>query len=535
MRCCLARSLLTYPGKTTTDGGTVLIPDLTEQMPEISADGLTWTFHLRSGIHYAPPNDSLEVTSADFVTAVERSIRINSVEEPFVPPPFGMIDGAQEFAERTASTVSGLQAPDPHTLVVHLKVAYGGLDWLADIGWAPVPASIAAGHDDDLGLFWPSTGPYMYETTPANSAGSSVTLVRNPQWSATTDSRRQANVERIQLIPVSEDLAAEWARVDRDELDFITARLDNDLASRYRSDPATTGRVRSTESEYLYRMPMNLAIPPFDDIAVRRAVIFAVDRVAARDSIIEALTANGTTQPPTILSTHMSADSLTGGLLRGYDPFAFGDGRGNLSRARTEVAKSPYDADHDGLCDAEACTGIPMPVFDLPSGEVIARSLEGIGIEVQPVAMDDANAMWVPANRTALALFDFGWGFELSGTEFSLLAKGGTDFVGDIYAVNTSLVGATPEALQGWGYSITSVPSVDDVVARCDREIGNRRARCWADLDEILAESIAPWVPLFAFDSVWVSSDRVEQYTLDQATFQQGPAWDKVSLVPGSD
>ena len=47
MRCCLLRSLVSYVGRPTDDGGTVLQPDLAESLPEVSADGLTWTFRLR--------------------------------------------------------------------------------------------------------------------------------------------------------------------------------------------------------------------------------------------------------------------------------------------------------------------------------------------------------------------------------------------------------------------------------------------------------------------------------------------------------
>ena len=107
----------------------------------------------------------------------------------------------------------------------------------------------------------------------------------------------------------------------------------------------------------------------------------------------------------------MFADSITGGLLRGYDPFSFGDGRGNLSRARTEMAKSRYDTNQDGLCDAAACAGVSMPVFDLASGEVIARSLEGIGIQVEPVPIDETNDMSFPANRTAAHIVPIRLGF----------------------------------------------------------------------------------------------------------------------------
>ena len=38
-----------------------------------------------------------------------------------MPPPFEFVAGVQEFAEGAAPNVSGLQTPDPHTLVVHLR------------------------------------------------------------------------------------------------------------------------------------------------------------------------------------------------------------------------------------------------------------------------------------------------------------------------------------------------------------------------------------------------------------------------------
>jgi ABC-type transport system substrate-binding protein len=338
-------------------------------------------------------------------------------------------------------------------------------------------------------------------------------------------------VDRIELMLAGEDLAQALARLDRAEVDFVSTRLNKEDARRYRSDPAATGRVRSTASEYLYRVPMNLAVPPFDDLSVRRAVAFALDRVAARDAIVAALDANRTVGPPTLLSQHMFADSITGGLLLGYDPFTLGDGRGNLSRARTEMSQSPYDTNADGLCDAAVCSAISLPTFDMAAGEAIARSLEAIGLDLQPVALDELNDISFPVNRTAIAVLPFGWGFDLTGSELAILVQGGDGLAPDGFAANTSLVGASTEDLQSWGYDVTAVPSVDDLIDRCNREVGNRRGRCWAELDQVIAESTTPWVPLFAFESVWVSSARVQQYTLDQATFQQFPALDKVVLV----
>jgi hypothetical protein len=98
--------------------------------------------------------------------------------------------------------------------------------------------------------------------------------------------------------------------------------------------------------------------------------------------------------------------------------------------------------------------------------------------------------------------------------------------------VNASLVGARPEDLAAWGYSVTDVPSVDDVIDRCDAAIGHQRAMCWSELDQLITESIVPWIPLFTFESAYVSSARVADFSLDQSLFREYPALDRVSLRP---
>jgi ABC-type transport system substrate-binding protein len=71
-RCCLLRTLLSYNGRPTGHGGTELRPDLATSLPTVSADGLTWTFQLRRGLHYAPPLQKTEIVVQDVIRAVER-------------------------------------------------------------------------------------------------------------------------------------------------------------------------------------------------------------------------------------------------------------------------------------------------------------------------------------------------------------------------------------------------------------------------------------------------------------------------------
>jgi peptide/nickel transport system substrate-binding protein len=54
-RCCLLRTLYSYSGKPPEEGGAEVRPDLAEGMPDVSSDGLTWTFRLKRGLRYAPP------------------------------------------------------------------------------------------------------------------------------------------------------------------------------------------------------------------------------------------------------------------------------------------------------------------------------------------------------------------------------------------------------------------------------------------------------------------------------------------------
>jgi len=120
-RCCLLRTLVNYRGATTEAGGTVLRPDLAVALPKVSEDGLAYTFRLKPGIRYAPPYDDVTIKAQDTVRAIEYALRLKSA--PFML----VIEGAREFQNGRADTVSGLETPDDRTLVVHLAELVGDL------------------------------------------------------------------------------------------------------------------------------------------------------------------------------------------------------------------------------------------------------------------------------------------------------------------------------------------------------------------------------------------------------------------------
>jgi ABC-type transport system substrate-binding protein len=527
-RCCLARTLLAYPGLPTEQGGTVLVPDLAERAPDVSSDGLTWSFHLRSGIRFQPPFDQREILAGDFVYAAERSARISPEN-----PAFNDVEGVEAFRQGEAKTITGLQTPDDHTLVIHLTRAYGGFGtWLTDASWAPIPSGAADGHDQDWGRSWISTGPYMSTPYPWAAPPGPYVLVRNPSWDRNTDPIRSAWVDRI-TIGYAGGTDAAFGALGAALFDVLDAHATASVVDRYRSDPGLRAQLATTTSEAIYSLPMNIAVPPFDDIAVRRAMSAVIDRSALGDVVFAARIATRGPQPHAVVVHHLFPESITSGLLLTYDPFPTTGDHGDVARARSEMSQSRYDTDHDGTCDAPVCRDIEMPAADPTVGALVAASLAKIGIHATVVATDDTHDIGFVTNHTAIQADIFLWGYALTGSDLAVLFHGGPRMADESGGtLDVSLLGASSEQLRSWGYAVTSVPSLDDVIDRCDIELGHRRAECWAMVDQLVTEHIVPAVPLFAPETASVVSSRVASFALDQSLFGARVALDRVALYP---
>jgi ABC-type transport system substrate-binding protein len=183
----------------------------------VSSDGLTWTFHLQAGIRYAPPLQNVEIKAQDFVRALEREARLGTPAAGGYSSYFSVIQGFDAFAQKQAGSISGLQAPDDHTLRVQLSQPASDLGFrLALPATAPIPpdpANLSAefgaaeGHDAGYGRFLVASGPYKVEgsehidpSSPIGEQapvsgfvpGTSLTLVRSPSWNRSTDDLREA-------------------------------------------------------------------------------------------------------------------------------------------------------------------------------------------------------------------------------------------------------------------------------------------------------------------------------------------------------
>jgi peptide/nickel transport system substrate-binding protein len=555
-RCCLLRTLYSYNGRPTEDGGAQLRPDLAAGAPEISPDGLMWTFRLREGLRFAPPFEDTPITALDLVRALERTARVTSPEVGYAFY-FEVIRGFEDYSSGAADSIVGLETPDDRTLVVRLDRVTSDLGFRFSLAaTAPIPEGAADVHDADYASFLVASGPYMIEGTarldpsappderqPADGfvppviedfavrTPGSLALVRNPSWDPATDRLRAAYPDRIEVALGGLDDEEIGGLVDAAEVDlaFGLGGSPFEQVARYRDDPALEDRLFLHPNDGGFAVTMNLAVPPFDDVHVRRAVAYAIDKPA----LVEMLS-----RPPHLplghtgeVATHIAPDALEGSLLRAFDTYPH-----DPEAARAEMRASVYDRTGDGRCDAPACRDVKTFVNGVgvipEQARAIREDLAEVGIELE-LQIRPLNRFFAsihdPRTQIAMAIpYPWGKDYPDGAGWFQGLFEAPA-----IPGSNVSLVGASPGQLRKYGYTVTSVPSVDDRLQACLERRGVARTECWAELDQYLMTEVVSRVPYLFMEQTEVVSERVVEYSFDQ--FAALPALDRIALAPGSD
>ncbi len=93
------------------------VPDIAASMPTISADGLTYTFHLRTDVKFS---DGTPVTANDFQYSWNRAAN-PATNSPTAPEYLGDIAGVNDVLSGKATQISGVKVIDNYTLQVMIN------------------------------------------------------------------------------------------------------------------------------------------------------------------------------------------------------------------------------------------------------------------------------------------------------------------------------------------------------------------------------------------------------------------------------
>jgi YVTN family beta-propeller protein len=246
--------------------GAGVVPDLATSVPEPTESGTIYTFQLRPGLRYST---GAPVRATDFRRALERVFELRSTTYPYE----GIV-GAESCLRRRASCdlSRGVVADNrARTVTFHLTEADPDLPAKLALPFAfAVPSDTPS---EDTGRHpLPATGPYMVASyVPRRQAR----LVRNPHFREWSRAARPSGYpdEIVIRLGVSETAHQRAvARGEADVADLLLATKLGVLRARYGS------RLHLNPRPATFFVFLNTRRAPFDDIRVRRAVNYAIDR-----------------------------------------------------------------------------------------------------------------------------------------------------------------------------------------------------------------------------------------------------------------
>ena len=231
------------------------VPELAESW-EASADGKTWTFHLRKGVKF---HDGSDFDAGDVVYTFKRLL------DPALP------SGAKQTL--AFLDADGIKAVNALTVTFTTKDPIADLPLLITNKYTNIVAEGAKA--EELRLHENGTGPFVQEDFAPG--GAVRVFTKNPSyWKA-----GRPKAECLRVTVALEPVAAVSA-IRSGEADLVL-NVDPSVASTLKSDPNV--ELLQTPASNSMTISMWTDTPPFDDVRVRQAMKLVVDRQAMVDAV----------------------------------------------------------------------------------------------------------------------------------------------------------------------------------------------------------------------------------------------------------
>lgn len=259
-------SVLLYSFLLRFDDNGNYIPDLATAVPTranggISRDQRTITLHLRKNARWS---DGAPVTAADWLFTYDavRNPRNNTKTR------YGWDD------------IASANAPDPYTLVIHLKkpsVAALGIMTMGGAAYPPLPSHALANLPDlntaAINSAPISSGPFVLK---AWNRGSSIVFEPNPYYY-----RGPAHLKQLiwKIIPDTNTL---FSQLETHEIDVYRGVDDNSVA-RLPQIPGITVMHRTIAN--WRHLGINTSVAQLHDVRVRQAIAYGIDWKRINDTV----------------------------------------------------------------------------------------------------------------------------------------------------------------------------------------------------------------------------------------------------------
>jgi peptide/nickel transport system substrate-binding protein len=322
-----------FEGLTGIDRDGKLVPRLASSWT-VSADGLHYIFNLRENATF---HDGAPFTAEDVKFTFERAMGPSSknVEKWIFEP------------------IQSIEVKDSHTLGINLN--YASSLFLYGLGWGD--AVIFSKKSAEQNATHPiGTGPYKFKDW---HRGDRLMFERNDSWWG-----GKAPLKTVVYRFISDDQASVSA-LKTGECDLMSAGPAPQLIESLRKDSDLVVTIGITEGKTI--LAMNNARAPFNDLRVRQALTYAIDRKAVIDGAM-----SGYALP---IGSHFSPTHPAYIDLTSYTPY-------NPDKARQLLNEAGYK---NGF---SASLSVPPLGYARRSAEIIAEMLKAVGIRITLVPLE---------------------------------------------------------------------------------------------------------------------------------------------------
>lgn len=288
-----------HAGLTALESRTMkVVPALAEKW-DISPDGKTITFHLRKGVHFQKDKcfgdgPGPEVTAKDVQYTFESLCSHNVDNYHFATVLKDRVAGANEYYAQSANGkpsvgLKGVKLIDNYTIAVEL--INPSSDVFLQILSNPVASVLsetavnAYGKECKVGA-----GPFVYSEA---SASDRIVLTKNPDYYG-VDSAGCAlpylDTVVITIYPTIEDALVQFEKNNVDLLNTLPSGRIKDVVEKnikdFESHPPKFLLDRKAEMISQYYV-FNLKKAPFDNVKVRQAINYAIDREKIVENVLQ--------------------------------------------------------------------------------------------------------------------------------------------------------------------------------------------------------------------------------------------------------
>ncbi|HTZ92020.1 MAG TPA: ABC transporter substrate-binding protein [Streptosporangiaceae bacterium] len=447
----LCTTLIRYADQPGT-AGTELVPGIAS-MPTVSSNGLTYTYTLRPGARFS---DGQPITPADVKYTYER-LMAPAVDSGTGYYFLGLV-GAPNYLAGKSTSLPGITTTS-NTITFHLTAPDGAFLYKTALPTTcPVPTGTPMKPITDGSLEEKyASGPFKLQSY---APGRQIVMVFNKNYDQSLGVR--GHVAKIVFsIGVQSTQAQE--EIQAGQLDFQTSNLATADILKISHDPALASQVHTSPRPSITYLFLNNEVPPFNNVDVRKAINYAINRT-------EILQQWGGPLAGSVTNNIIPAGQLD------YKPFSIYPDTPNLAEAKKYMAESGVKTPINTVLRTQN----DAPGF-MNMAQVIQANLKPLGINVQVVGSPNSvNGSYIGNYKARVPMGIEPWSLDFPDGEA---------------IINTGFDPATPNAIPNltrFGDKAFIAPFNKAITLQ-----GTARVQAYQQLDYELMAQQAPVAPIF--------------------------------------